>query len=358
MIDDSALWATDSLLDSLALGEPAGDDRGLQLLSALVVDVSTDLPTATPLPDELRRRRSRLLRLVPRTGVALVAAAAVVSTGGVAAASVSAGPTSSLFPLHQVLTGQPQLDGSQRQALEVRDRLQSATKALAAGKVERAQKDVSAAAGRIAKVAVVDGRRDLAAQWVKVNQQVKAHVATLVVPAKPAPAVVPTPDHSATVTHKPTVSPVPVVSPSPTTHSPAAPAPVVTTPPVAPTSAAPSPTPVAPTSPQPSVAVAPLPIDVVPSAVDTPDPSGTPTKGGHHGKGSSAPPSAAQGSPVDPIVITPTATVSAPPTQTAPAESAAPVPSAAAPSAAAPSASAPPVPVVVVVPPPSTPPLP
>jgi hypothetical protein len=315
VIDDQALWATDSLLDALSLGElPVDDDRGLALLSALVVDVSADLPTASPLPDDLRARRSRLRRLAPRTGVALAAAVAVVSTGGVAAASVNAGPTSALFPLHQVLTGQPQLDGSQRQALEVRDKLQSATKALAAGKVDRAQKDVTAAGSRIPKVAEADGRRDLTAQWVMVNKQVKAHVAAPPLPVTPTETVLPTPAHSPSVTRKPSVSPRPVVSP--TTSSAGAPVPL-TPPPAAPTSAAPttpSPTQVAPTSPQPSdtATVVPPPSDVAPSATVTPDPSASPGKGGHHGKGgkgSTPTPTAAQGSPVDPIVITPDPTV-------------------------------------------------
>ena len=326
MTDDTALWATDALLDALAAGGPLdddlADDRGLSLLAALVVDVSTDLPTASPLPDDLRGRRSRLLRLAPRTGVAAVAVIAIVSTGGVAAASVNAGPTSALFPLHQVLTGQPQLDGSQRQALEVRDKLQSATKALAAGKVDRAQSDVSAAGKRISKVAVSDGRRDLAAQWVMVTKQVaKARVVTPVVPVKTTQPVVPTPDHSASRTPKPTISKSVSPSPTPVTQSPTVPAPVTTTP-VAPTSAAPtSPSPapvVAPTSPQPSdsATVTPLPSDVAPSGPDSPDPSDSPTKGRHHGKGGkgSTPtqvPTVAPGSPVDPIVIIPTPTGSA-----------------------------------------------
>lgn len=315
-LDESTLWATDSLLDALSVGDRVGDDRGLSLLAALVADVGADLPQTSTLPvapdatDELGRRRSRLLRLAPRTGVALAAAVAVVSTGGVAAASVSAGPTSPLFPLHQVLTGQPQLDGSQRQALEVRDKLSSATKALAAGKVDRAQKDVTAAAGRIAKVAERDGRRDLAAQWTMVNKLVKARaVAPVIVPVKPTQTAVPTPVHTPLTTPdgKPAVTPSPTISHSASATPTLAPAPTTTTP--APTSGAATsvtPTPVAPTTPQPSAAlpVAPVPSAVDPSGTATPAPSESPTRGGHHGKGTPTP-TAAAGSPVDPIVITP-----------------------------------------------------
>ncbi|BEP12413.1 hypothetical protein acdb102_07240 [Acidothermaceae bacterium B102] len=306
--DEETLWATDSLLDALSVGDPVGDDRGLSLLAALVADIGADLPETAPIPvapDELGRRRSRLLRLAPRTGVALAAAVAVVSTGGVAAASVTAGPTSPLFPLHQVLTGQPQLDGSQRQALEVRDKLRSASKALAAGKVDRAEKDVSAAAGRIAKVDVRDGRRDLAAQWTMLNKQVKARavapVVPAVVPAKPTETTVPTPvpTLSPTVSGKPAVSPSPTLSHSPSSTPTVAPAPTTT--PVT-TSAAPTsvtPTPVAPTSAEPSGSVG---SSAAPSGSDSPSPSDTPSKGGHKG---TTTPSAAPGSPIDPIVITP-----------------------------------------------------
>ena len=207
--DESGIWETDALLDALGAGLPVADVRMAALLGALVSDVGADPLPALPVAPG----RTRLHRLAPRTAIAAAAVVVVLSTGGVAAASVNAGPTSPLFPLHRVLTGQPQLDGSQRQALEVQDKLRSASKALAAGKVARAQQDVAAAASRLPKVAMTDGQGSLAAQWTALNRRVKAQVVAPVRTGAPStPKPTPThhaPGHTATPTPKPTHSVAP-----------------------------------------------------------------------------------------------------------------------------------------------------
>jgi hypothetical protein len=226
---EAGLWASDALLDALGAGAPLAGDRTSALLSALVSDVSADpLPA---LPRAPRRRSSH--RLAPRTGVAAAAVVAMLSTGGVAAASVNAGPTSPLFPLHQVLTGRPQLDGSQRQAMEIKDKLKSATKALASGKVARAQKDVAAAADRLPKVAARDGHTALAAEWTRISKQVKAQVGATPTAVKPVTSLSPTPTHTVTPGRSTSAAPsttaaAPTVSPAPVTS--------VTSPPATPTS--------------------------------------------------------------------------------------------------------------------------
>ena len=105
--DDSDLWATDVLLDSLASGASVDGDFALELMAALVDDVSADMPDLVVAPDprvlsDLRvfanllepsapaRRQRRFPRLAPRTSVAGAAVMVVLSTGGMAAASANA----------------------------------------------------------------------------------------------------------------------------------------------------------------------------------------------------------------------------------------------------------------------------
>jgi hypothetical protein len=289
-LDEAGLWATDALLDALAAGVPCDDDPAAVLLSALVGDIAPARTAArVPAP-----RRSRG-RLAPRTGIASLAVIGVLSTGGVAAASVHAGPTSRLFPLHQVLTGGPQLDGSQRQALEVKRKLKSASRALAAGKVSSAARDVDAAQGRLPKVKPADGQHALAAQVTVLTRQVSAGAVPTIATA---PVAKPTPTPARTsLTRTPTTTPIPVRptrTPPPTTTA------VPTTSPAAPTSSSPaaggqpvgtvSP---APTSPSPTITTTPAPSSPAsPSAPasatsGSPTPSGTPTAGKSHkpGKG-------------------------------------------------------------------------
>jgi hypothetical protein len=300
---EPGIWASDALLDVLGTGSSVEDDRTVALLAALVADVSAD-----PLPAlrELARPRKRR-RLAPRTGVAAGAVIAVLSTGGVAAASVNAGPTSALFPLHRVLTGQPQLDGSQRQALEVKDKLASAAKALAAGKFTRAQQDVQSAGDRLPKVAESDGQHALAAEWTALNRQVRARVTDAPRTTAPVkPTSIPAPARTA-----PTVSPNTLVTspgpggatttPAPTSisGSPAAGAP--------PETRLTSPAPVT-TTPTPTVS--PSPSDPGRTTSSTPTPSSTPSTQHHEpgkggGKGGSTGP-VAPGSPPAPSFAPPT----------------------------------------------------
>jgi hypothetical protein len=318
----AGLWASDALLDALGAGAAVEDDRTAALLAALVADVSAEpLPA---LPQVPRRRRGH--RLAPRTGVAAAAVVAMLSTGGVAAASVNAGPTSALFPLHQVLTGRPQLDGSQRQAMEIKDKLKSATKALASGKVARAQKDVASAADRLPKVAARDGHSALAAEWTAISKQVKAEAsATPTAAVKPVTTLSPTPTHTVsppgrstsaaptTTTHAPTVSPAPVTSvtgaPATTTNPPAAG--------VGPTTGltTPAPTGTGSVTPTPSVvpSTTPSPSDSAGTGSPTSTPTGTQShkpgkgSGGSVAPGSPPAPSTEPPSPVQPPVTVPAA---------------------------------------------------
>ncbi|MDX6213110.1 MAG: hypothetical protein QOF82_2197 [Frankiales bacterium] len=284
---EPGIWASDALLDVLGTGSSVEDDRTVALLAALVADVSADpLPA---LPDLARPRKRR--RLAPRTGVAAGAVIAVLSTGGVAAASVNAGPTSALFPLHRVLTGQPQLDGSQRQALEVKDKLASAAKALAAGKFTRAQQDVQSAGDRLPKVAESDGQHALAAEWTALNRQVKAQVTDAPRTTAPVkPTSIPTPARTAA-----TVSPKTLVTSS-------GPGGATPTPETRLTSPAPVTTPTPTVSPSPS--------DPGRTTSSTPTPSSTPSTQHHEpgkggGKGGSTGP-VAPGSPPAPSFAPPT----------------------------------------------------
>ncbi len=102
--DDRGIWATDVLLDAIAVGGAVEDDFALELMMALVDDVSQDLPdleVVAPAPVVPARTFRRLPRLAHRTSVAGAAVMVVLSTGGMAAASVKAGPTSPLFPLRK-----------------------------------------------------------------------------------------------------------------------------------------------------------------------------------------------------------------------------------------------------------------
>jgi hypothetical protein len=317
---ESGIWASDALIDALGAGASVDDDRAAALLSALVSDVSAEpLPG---LPDLAPPRRTR--RLAPRTGIAAGAVMAVLSTGGVAAASVSAGPTSALFPLHRVLTGQSQLDGSQRQALEVKDKLASAAKALAAGKYARAQKDVQSAADRLPKVAVTDGHHDLAAQWTALNRQVKAKVTTT--PATSSPGKV-TASPTSPRTSAPARSTSPAPSQASTVPGGGTTTPVTTSPSAsqvaggAPGTGLTSPTPVTPTPvPSQTPTVSPSPSDPAGTSSPTPTPSGK-----HHRPGGGKGGSVAPGSPPAASLAPPsTAPVTVPPVQS-PAASSAPV---------------------------------
>ncbi|MDX6205282.1 MAG: hypothetical protein QOF39_1339 [Frankiales bacterium] len=310
---EPGMWASDALLDTIAAGAPVGDDRMSALLSALVSDVSADPLRALPQLTEPARRRRRH-RLAPRTGVAGVAVVALLSTGGVAAASVNAGPTSALFPLHRVLTGQPQLDGSQRQALEIKDRLNSAARALASGKVARAEKDVANAESRLPKVAARDGHKALTAEWTAMSRQVKAKVSATAV-VKPAATVSPTPTHSATPVHPTSVLPtttaattsssVPGTSApgTPTSVAPAAgagPTSLLTTPdPTVSGSATPTPSSVPSTTPSPSGPAT----SGSPTVTVSATPSAKHHKPGGGGKGSGG--TVAPGSPPAPSMLPP-----------------------------------------------------
>ncbi len=326
---ESGIWATDALLDALGSGAYVGDDAMSGLLNALVADVCADALPALPAFEHRRRVR----RLAPRTGIVAAAAFVVVSTGGIAAASVNAGPTSALFPLHQVLTGRPQLDGSQRQALEVKDKLRSAAKALADGKVSKAQKDVASAAHRLPKVAATDGQTVLAAQWTAIDTEVKARVTAAPAPTTSAPGKVstsPAPTRTSRSGQPPTSAthstaatpPSPVLTSvpgSPVIGSPVpAVAPVVgtTTPDPAPTTT-PAPTQTPTTSPSPS--------DPATTGSASPTASAAPTskhhKPGKPGKGGGTSGSVAPGSPPAPSVAPPNpsgAPVTVPPASVAP----------------------------------------
>jgi hypothetical protein len=325
---ESGIWASDALIDALSAGASFDDDRASALLSALVSDVSAEPLPGLPVLAPPRRTR----RLAPRTGIAAGAVIAVLSTGGVAAASVSAGPTSALFPLHRVLTGQSQLDGSQRQALEVKDKLASAAKALAAGKYARAQKDVQSAADRLPKVAVTDGHRDLAAQWTALNRQVKAKVTTT--PATSSPSKT-TSSPTSPRTSAPARSTSPAPSQAPTVPAGGTTTPVTTSPSAsqvaggAPGTGLTSPVPVTPTPvPSQTPTVSPSPSDPAGTSSPTPTPSST-SSGKHHRPGGGnggnvgSGGSVAPGSPPAASLAPPsTAPVTVPPAQSAAASSA------------------------------------
>lgn len=108
--DDTASLAAvaldDMLVDALVAGDVADEtDPAFMLLAALRADVeagSGDGLTVTPLRAPWRKRARRLSRGAVAASAAVVT---VLSAGGVAAASVGAGPDSVLYPVRKVLVG-------------------------------------------------------------------------------------------------------------------------------------------------------------------------------------------------------------------------------------------------------------
>ena len=144
----SAIALDDMVVDALAAGDLADDtDPALLLLAALRDDVEPDSAHVVPLRGGRPRWHDRATRWSRRAVAASAAAVTVLSAGGVAAASVGAGPDSVLYPVRKVLVG-PEISplGS------VQILLASAQQALSKGDVNRARQQVTAARKKLASL--------------------------------------------------------------------------------------------------------------------------------------------------------------------------------------------------------------
>src|SRR3954462_4224035 len=106
-----AINADDAALNALADDAVPWDfaDPALQALAAVRSDVSLELPAPSTswqsAAVDLRPSAARSRRAGRRIVVAGAVTAAVLSVSGVAAAAITTGPGSTLYPLHQLLTG-------------------------------------------------------------------------------------------------------------------------------------------------------------------------------------------------------------------------------------------------------------
>lgn len=169
--------------------EPAPADliAVLSLLGALRADVDEDLdasPAADPvlLPAVAERaalvqHRGRLRRFVPRSAAAGVSVGLVLAMSGVAAATVTAGPDSWLYPLHRAMADIWPDNGptaSQRAASEVRRALDAAGTALAQQDRPTASSALAQAAARLPLVSADDGAPWLRSRWRALSAQLAA----------------------------------------------------------------------------------------------------------------------------------------------------------------------------------------
>ncbi|MDQ1702436.1 MAG: hypothetical protein QOF57_1688, partial [Frankiaceae bacterium] len=133
-------------------------------------------------------------RLARRTGTrgAAALAAVAVSLGGVAAASVVAGPSSPLYPVHKLFAGPNPVDEQAYAVSRVSAALDEAQAALTAHKPGLAHGKLSVAQARLMAVTAGAAQDGLTKRYDDLTAQVAAATAAVTTPAPPSPTAPPT----------------------------------------------------------------------------------------------------------------------------------------------------------------------